>query len=154
MVVAASPLAANGRRDAALLAGDEDASSLGVVAAVAAIDIGALDLDAGDPLGLGDLGGQGVAVIGVAGQGAGAEDELAARCGGVGGGDRDLHVELVAGLGLALADALHLRGVQGVELVAAVRGNASWAPTLGMSMASCCIKLAASTATPFSQVMV
>jgi hypothetical protein len=32
--------------------------------------------------------------------------------------------------------------------------SASWAPTLGMSMASCCIKLAASTATPFSQVVV
>ena len=36
-------LAANGRRDAALLAGDEDARLVGVVAAVAAVDIGALD---------------------------------------------------------------------------------------------------------------
>ena len=41
---AASPLAANGGRDAALLAGDEHAGFVGVVAAVAAVDIGALDL--------------------------------------------------------------------------------------------------------------
>src|SRR5205085_686502 len=37
----------------------------------------------------------------------------------VGGGERDLAPELVAGLRLALADALHLRRVQRVELVAA-----------------------------------
>src|SRR3712207_8950833 len=49
----------------------------------------------------------------------GAEDELAAWGLGVGGGDRDLHAELVAGLRLALADALHLGGVQRVQLVAA-----------------------------------
>ena len=118
---AASPLAANGRGDAALLAGDEHTVSLGVVAAVAAVDIGALDCDAGDRLGLGDLGGQGVAVIGVARQGAGAEDELATGVRGVGGGDRDLHAELVARPGLALADALDLGCVQRVELVAILR---------------------------------
>src|SRR3712207_2811111 len=57
--------------------------------------------------------------LGVAGQGAGAEDELPAGCCGVGGGDRDLHPELEAGMRLARADALHLGGAQGVELVAA-----------------------------------
>ena len=56
---AAAPLAANGRRDAAFLAGDEYTGFVGVVAAVAAVDIGPLDRDAGDALGLGDLGGQG-----------------------------------------------------------------------------------------------
>ena len=88
---AATPFAATGRGDAALLAGDERTGFVGVVAAVAAVDIGALDFDAGDVLGLGDLGGQGMAVIGVAWQGAGAEHELATGCDGVGGGDRDLH---------------------------------------------------------------
>src|SRR3954469_2318651 len=116
---AATPLAANGRGDAALLAGDEDAGLVGVVAAVAAVDIGSLDLDTCDALGLDDLGGEGVAVKGVARQGAGAEDELPAGRHGVAGGDRDLHTELVAGLGLALADAFHLGRVQRVELVAA-----------------------------------
>jgi hypothetical protein len=55
---AASPFVANGGRDAALLAGDEHPGFVGVVAAVAAVDIGPLDFDAGDLLGLGNLGGQ------------------------------------------------------------------------------------------------
>src|SRR3712207_5685130 len=78
----APPLAADGRREAALLAGEDDASPIGIVAAVAAVDIGALDPDAGEALGPGDLRGQGAAVVGVARQGAGAEDELPAggRC--------------------------------------------------------------------------
>src|ERR687889_37351 len=50
---------------------------------------GTLDPGAGDALGLGDLGGEGGAVVRVAGQGPGAEDELAARGHGVGGDDRD-----------------------------------------------------------------
>src|SRR3712207_1923566 len=117
--VAPPPLASDGRREAALLAGEDDAVAVSVVATVALIDVGTLDFDAGDAFGLGDLDGQGVAVIGVAGKGAGAEDELPARPHGVGGGDRDFHAELEARVRLALADALHLRGVQGVELVAA-----------------------------------
>src|SRR5918997_620282 len=117
--VAASPLAADGGSDAALLAGEDDAVAVGVVAAIAPVDVGALDLDAGDALGLGDLGGQGVAIIGVAGQGAGAENELPAGRGRVGGGEGDLDPELEARLRLALADALHLRRVQRVQLVAA-----------------------------------
>jgi hypothetical protein len=95
------------------------------MAVVAAIDMGPLNPDAGQALGMGDLLGEGVAVIEVARQGAGAEAELAARCEGVGGGKRDLHAALVPGLRLAFADALHLRRVQGVELVPPVRGSAS-----------------------------
>jgi hypothetical protein len=53
--VAPAPFAADGRGDAALLAGEDDPGPIGIVAAVAAIDIGALDLDAGEALGLGDL---------------------------------------------------------------------------------------------------
>jgi hypothetical protein len=80
-------LTADGGRDATALAGEEDAALVGfarpavfgVVAAVAAIDRGALDGDAGDVLGLGDLRGQRVAVEGVARQGARTEHELPAR---------------------------------------------------------------------------
>src|ERR671913_1146963 len=43
---AAPSLAANGRGEAALLARDEHAGAVGIMAAVAAIDIGALDFDA------------------------------------------------------------------------------------------------------------
>ncbi len=67
---ASAQFAADGGRDAALLAGDEDLSALGfgAVAAIAAIDISASDGNAGDPLNLLNLAGQGVAVIGIAGQ--------------------------------------------------------------------------------------
>ena len=40
----------------------------------------------------------------------GVEHELAAGSAGIGGDDRDLDVERVRRAGLALADALHLRG--------------------------------------------
>jgi hypothetical protein len=53
--VASPSLAADGRGDAALLAGEDDAGPVSIVATVATIDIGALDLDAGDALGLSDL---------------------------------------------------------------------------------------------------
>ena len=84
--------------DAALLAGFEDPARLRrVVAAIAFVDIGALDHV-----------GQGVAVIGIAGQGLGVEDELAALGAPVGGGERGLDAELVRRSRLALADALGL----------------------------------------------
>jgi hypothetical protein len=75
---APSELTADGGRDAAPLAGEEDAALVGfarpavfgVVAAVAATVRGALDGDAGDALGLGDLRGQRVAVEGIARQAA------------------------------------------------------------------------------------
>ena len=63
-------LASDGGRDAAFLAGDEDLSALGfhAVAAISAINIGAGDGNACDPLHLLDLAGQRVAVIRVARQ--------------------------------------------------------------------------------------
>ena len=122
---ASAQFAADGGRDAALLAGDKDLSVLGfgTVAAIAAIDIGTGDGNAGDPLDLFDLAGQGVAVIRIAPQALHAEDELAARCLPVGGGDRDLHAEFEARPGLALADALHLGCMQGIELVSTAVGT-------------------------------
>ena len=49
------PLLSHGGRDAALLAGEDDAGLVGVMAAVAAVDIGAADPDTCDPLSLGRL---------------------------------------------------------------------------------------------------
>ena len=54
--VAPPPFAAYGRGDAALLAGDEHAGAVSIVAAVAAVDIGPLDLDAGEAPGSGQSG--------------------------------------------------------------------------------------------------
>ena len=121
---ASAQLAADGGGNSALLSGDEDLSALGfgAVAAIAAIDIGAGDGNAGDPLDLLDLAGQDVAIIRVARPALHAEDELTAGCSGVGGGNRDLHAELEAGPGFPLADALHLGRVQGIELVGTAVG--------------------------------
>ena len=103
-----------------LLAGEVDPERSGrVVAAVALVGVDPLDLAAGERLGFLDHLGQGMAVVRVARQGFGVEHEPAALCPPVGGGDRHLHAELVGLVGLALADALGLRGVPGVELAAA-----------------------------------
>ena len=59
-----------------------------------------------------------MAVEGVARQAAGADHELPARCRAIGGGERDLAAEFEARARLALADALHFRGVQRVDLLA------------------------------------
>ena len=88
------------------------------MADVALVDIGALDLDAGQCLGLGEDAGQGVTIIRPALEGLGVEYELTAGGSGVGGGDRDLAAELVGLVCLAFGDALDLRGVQAVELPA------------------------------------
>ena len=48
------------------------------------------------------------------------QHELSARRAGIGGDDRDLDAELVGRAGLALADALDLRGVEGIELPTAL----------------------------------
>ena len=118
---AASQFALDGAEDAALLAGDEDAARVGrIVAAVSLVDIGALDLAAGELLGVLDDGPQCVAVIGIARQRLGVQHELAARRAGIGGDDRDLDAELVGRAGLALADAFDLGGVEGIELPAAL----------------------------------
>ena len=57
-------------------------------------------------------------VIGVAGECLGVQHELAARSAGVGGDDRDLDAELVRRAGLALADALGLGGMEGIQFPA------------------------------------
>ena len=91
-----------------------------IVAAISLVDVGAFDLASGEALGVLDGGAQGVAVVGIARQRLGVQHELAARGTGIGGDDRDLDAELVGRAGLALADALDLRGVEGIELPAAL----------------------------------
>jgi len=61
-----------------------------------------------------------VAIIGVARQRFGVPHELAAWRAGIGGGDRGLYAELVGCAGLALADALDLGSVEGIQLPAAL----------------------------------
>jgi hypothetical protein len=93
---------------------------LRIVAAVSLVDIAPLDLAAGEFLGLVDDGPQGVTVVGIAGQSLGMQHELAARRAGVGGDDRYLDAELVRRAGLALANALGLGGMEGIQLPAAL----------------------------------
>src|SRR5215831_7673803 len=92
----------------------------GIVAAVSLVDIGTLDLAAGEPLSGFDDGAQRVAVIRIAGQRPGVQHKLATRCSGIGGDDGSFHTEFVRCAGLALADALHLRSVEGIQLPAAL----------------------------------
>jgi len=107
--------------DAAFLPGVEDPERFRrIVAPVALVDIGPFDLAARERLGFLDRVPQSVAVVGIAGQGLGVEDELAALAASVGGGERDLDAELVGRPGLALADALGLRRMPGIELPAAL----------------------------------
>ena len=66
---ATSEFAFDGAEDAALLTGDEDAARVGgVVAAIALVDIGALDGAAGELLGGIDDAAERMSIIGVAGQ--------------------------------------------------------------------------------------
>jgi hypothetical protein len=91
---AASQLALDHAEDATLLAGDEEAAWIWrVVAAISFVDIGALDLAAGDPFGGFDDGAERVPVVGVAWE------------------DRGLDAELVRRARLALADAFDLGSV-------------------------------------------
>ncbi len=115
----APQLALDSAEHAALLSRDEDAARvLDVMTAVSLIDVGALDLAAGEFLGLVDDIPQGVTVVWVAGKRSGVQHELAAGSAGVGGDDRDLDAELVGRAGLALADALGLWGMEGIQLPA------------------------------------
>src|SRR6185437_17155217 len=103
------------------LAADKDAEAVGVaVAAIALVDVDAPDLDAGVPLDVGYGAVQRVAVERIAVQRLGVQDELAALGLRDGDGDRHLAAELVGRPGLALADALDLRGVQRIDLRAAL----------------------------------
>jgi len=109
--------------DAAVLAGFEDPAGLWrMLAAVAFVHIGPLDLVAGQRLGFLEHLPQGVTIVRIAGQGLGMEDELAALASLVGGGERDpgsssrqaLDTELIGFMRLSLADTLGLRGVPGI----------------------------------------
>jgi hypothetical protein len=118
---ASSQLALDDAEDAALLSRDEDAAwILRIVSAVTLVNITALDLAAGELLGLVDVIPQGVTVIGIAGQCPGVQHKLAAGGAGVGGDDGDLDAELVGRTGLAFADALGLGGMEGIQLPAAL----------------------------------
>src|SRR5262245_25159355 len=90
------------------------------MAAVSLVDIGSLDLAAGEPLRGFDNGAQRVTVTRIAGQRSGVQHELATRGPRIGGDDGSLHTELIRGDGLALADALHLRSVEGIQLPTAL----------------------------------
>src|SRR2546428_11721836 len=99
-------LAFDAAEDPAFLAGDEDAARVwGIVAAVSLVDIGTLDLAAGEPLSGFDDGAQRVAVIRIAGQRPGVQNKLTTRCPGIGGDDGSFHTEFVRRAGLAPADA-------------------------------------------------
>jgi hypothetical protein len=88
------------------------------VGAVSLVDIGALDLTAGEPFGGFDDGAERVAIVGVSRQRLGVQHELAPGARAL--VDRGLHAEFVGGAGLAFADALDLGSVEGIELPAAL----------------------------------
>jgi hypothetical protein len=90
------------------------------VAAISLVDIAALDHAAGEPLGGFDDGGERVSIIGIARQGFGVQHELSTGSAGIGGDDGDLDAELVGRAGLALADAFHLGGMEGIKLPTAL----------------------------------
>ena len=118
---ATSQFAFDEAEHAALLSGDENAVWVcGVVAAVSLVDIGALDVAAGEPFGGVDDGAERVAVVRIARQRLGVQDELTARRAGIAGDDRSLDAELIGRAGLALADTLDLGSVEGIQLPAAL----------------------------------
>ena len=90
------------------------------MAAIAGIGDAAIEDVADERLHLRDDRGERVPVIRVARQRCSMGDELTA--GGMlhGGGDAHLDAELIRLVRLALADALHLRRVQGIDLAAAL----------------------------------
>src|SRR5579863_8073443 len=61
---------------------------------------------------------QGVTVVWIVGHCPGLQHEQAAGSPAVVGDDRGLHAELVTRGGIAFADALHLRGMEGIKLPA------------------------------------
>src|SRR6516165_3472453 len=90
------------------------------MAAVSLVDIGALDLAPGEPLGVFDDAAQRVTIVRITGQCPGVHHEPPSGRSAIGGDDGGLHTELVRGAGFAPADALHLRSVEGIELPAAL----------------------------------
>src|SRR5215207_4552833 len=90
------------------------------MAAVSLVDIGALDRAAGEPLGGFHDVAESVAVVRIIGQRPGVQHEQATGSPAVVGDDGGLHAEFVRCAGLAFADALHLRGMEGIKLPAAL----------------------------------
>lgn len=90
------------------------------MAAIALVDIGALDGAACELLGRLADAAEHMAIVRIAGKRAGVEHELAARCAAIIGHDRRLDAELVRRGCLALADALDLRRMERIELPAAL----------------------------------
>src|SRR5579864_4000692 len=90
------------------------------MAAVSLVDIGALDRTAGECLGAVNDVAEGVAVVGIVRQRPGMEHEQATGSPAVVGDDGGLDAELVRRGGLSFADALHLRGMEGIKLPAAL----------------------------------
>ena len=84
------------------------------------VDIGPLDRTAGECLGAVNDVPQGVAVVRVVGYRPGVQHEQATGSAAVGGDDGGLDAELVRRGGLSFADALDLRGMEGIELPAAL----------------------------------
>jgi hypothetical protein len=90
------------------------------VAAIALVAVDAAHRNTCELFKIGDDGTERVAIIRVAVQSLGVQHELPAPGRGDRGYNRDLAAELVRRPGLAFADALHLGGVQRVELGAAL----------------------------------
>jgi hypothetical protein len=110
-------LAADGFGDTANLAADPDLEPVGiVVAAVALVAVDAARCNTSELFEVGDDGTERVAVIGIAVQGLGMQYELPAFGRGGRRGNRDFAAKFVRCPGLAFADALHLGGVQRVDL--------------------------------------
>jgi len=108
---------------APLLAGGVDLELVigrGVVAAIAGIGDAAIEDVADERLYLWNDGAERVSVVRIAGQRCGMGDELAAGGMPHGGGDAHLDAELVGPVWLALADALDLWRVQGIDLATAL----------------------------------
>src|ERR1700720_1923093 len=118
---ATSHLAADDLGNPAGLAADPDLEPIGiVVAAIPLVAVDAAHRNTCEYFKIDDDGAKRVAVIGVAGQRLGVQHELPALGRGDRGDDRDLAAELVGRPRLAFADALHLGGVQRVDLGAAL----------------------------------
>jgi len=109
------------RRTRRASAGDEDAVWVRrIVAAVSLVDIGTLDLAAGEPFGVLDSRAQRVSIIRIARERLGVQHELAAGRRALVVTTETLTAELIGRAGLALADAFDLRGMEGIQLPAAL----------------------------------
>jgi hypothetical protein len=107
------PSDGGGRR---FVAGAPDLEALEAVSLIPLVDVNALNGDAGPFLRRRHRGLQGVTVVGIAVQGVDVNDKLTGWAASVGGGQAHLAAELLRLGGLALADALDLGRMQGINL--------------------------------------